>query len=96
MMRWCPLRKTPPAAAKDSLYGDIFFLILLRKIKKKMSPYKDNLARSAEKILFTQPCALNRDSLLEQSFDILHKTIHAGGIRTIAEGTDPAVFVNED
>ena len=34
-----------------SLDGDIFFLILLRKIRKKMSPSKYNLARSAEKRL---------------------------------------------
>ena len=41
--------------AKLYLDGDIFFLILLRKIKKKMSPSKDNLARSAINRLFTQP-----------------------------------------
>jgi hypothetical protein len=46
---------SPPAAAKYFLDGDIFFLILLRKIRKKMSPSKYNLARSAKKNLFTQP-----------------------------------------
>jgi hypothetical protein len=45
----------PPAAAKFSLDGDIFFLISQSEIRKKMSPSKFNLARSAEKILFTQP-----------------------------------------
>jgi hypothetical protein len=47
---------SPPAAAKYSLDGDILFLTLLRKIRKKMSPSKFNLARSAKKNnLFTQP-----------------------------------------
>jgi len=45
----------PPSAAKDSLDGDIFLLILQSKIRKKMSPSQDNLARSAKKNLFTQP-----------------------------------------
>jgi hypothetical protein len=45
----------PPAAAKHSLDGDIFFLLLLRKSRKKMSPSKYNLAISAMKFLFTQP-----------------------------------------
>jgi len=45
----------PPAAAKFSLDGDIFFLISQSEIRKKMSPSKFNLARSAEKRLFTQP-----------------------------------------
>jgi hypothetical protein len=45
----------PPSAAKYSLDGDIFFVILLRKIRKKMSLSEYNLARSAMKRLFTQP-----------------------------------------
>jgi hypothetical protein len=51
----CVKRFSPPAAAKYSLDRDIFFLILLRKIRKKMSLSKYNLARSAVKRLFTQP-----------------------------------------
>ena len=39
----------PPAAAKYSLDRDVFFLILLRKIRKKMSLSKYNLAKSAMK-----------------------------------------------
>jgi hypothetical protein len=42
-------------AAKYSLDGDIFFLILRSKIRKKMSPSKFNLVRSAVKNLFAQP-----------------------------------------
>jgi hypothetical protein len=53
--RGCVKRFSPPAAAKCSLDGDIFFLILRSKIRKKMSPSKFNLARSAKKNLFTQP-----------------------------------------
>jgi len=53
--RGCVKRFSPPAAAKYSLDGDIFFLILRSKIRKKMSPSKFNLARSAKKNLFTQP-----------------------------------------
>ena len=49
-------------AAKYSLDGDIFFLILLCKIRKKMSPSKYNLARSAVKNLFTQPHIILRDT----------------------------------
>jgi len=41
--------------AKLYLDKDIFFLILLREIRKKMSPSKYNFVRSARKILFTQP-----------------------------------------
>jgi hypothetical protein len=44
-----------PAAAKYAFDGDIFFLIFILKIRKKMSPPKFNLARSAKKNLFTQP-----------------------------------------
>ena len=51
----CVKSLLPPAAAKYSLDRDIFFLILLRKIRKKMSPSKFNLVRSANKNLFTQP-----------------------------------------
>jgi hypothetical protein len=54
-VRGCVKRFSPPAAAKYSLDGDIFFLILRSKIRKKMSPSKFNLARSAKKNLFTQP-----------------------------------------
>jgi len=38
--------------AKLYLYGDIFFLILRSKIKKKMSPYKAYLAAFGGKTLF--------------------------------------------
>ena len=51
----CAKSISPPQAAKDSLDGDIFFLILRSKIKKKMSPSKYNMARSAIKRLLTQP-----------------------------------------
>jgi len=40
--------------AKLNLDGDIFFLILLRKIRKKMSPSKENFAAAGGKRLFTQ------------------------------------------
>ena len=53
--RGCVKSISPPAAAKHSLDGDIFFMILRSKIIKKMSPSKDNLARSDKKRLFTQP-----------------------------------------
>ena len=45
----------PPAAAKDYFDEDIFFLILLRKIRKKMSSSKYNLARSAIKTFLYNP-----------------------------------------
>ena len=41
--------------AKLYLDRDIFFLILLRKIKKKMSLSKESFAASGGEILFTQP-----------------------------------------
>ena len=41
--------------AKLYLDGDIFFLILLRKIKKKMSPSKESFAAEGGRILFTHP-----------------------------------------
>ena len=41
--------------AKLSLDGDIFFLILRSKIKKKMSPSKECFAAYGGKRLFTQP-----------------------------------------
>ena len=41
--------------AKLYLDGDIFFLILLRKIKKKMSPSKECFAAAGGKTIFTQP-----------------------------------------
>jgi hypothetical protein len=41
-------------SAKLYLYGDIFFLILLRKIKKKMSPYKEYFAAAGGEIFFPQ------------------------------------------
>jgi hypothetical protein len=37
------------------LDGDIFFLILLRKIRKKMSPSKKYFAAAGGENLFTQP-----------------------------------------
>jgi hypothetical protein len=43
----CAKRLLPPAAAKDSLDGDIIFLISLREIRKTMSPSKYNLAHRA-------------------------------------------------
>ncbi|MEY4135153.1 MAG: hypothetical protein RL386_1503 [Bacteroidota bacterium] len=45
----------PPAAAKFSLDGDLFFMISLREIIKNKSPSKYYLAQSAMKRLFTQP-----------------------------------------
>ena len=41
--------------AKLFLDGDIFFLILLRKIRKKMSPSKEYFAAAGGENLFTQP-----------------------------------------
>jgi hypothetical protein len=41
--------------AKLNLDGDIFFLILLRKIRKKMSPSKEYFAAAGGENLFTQP-----------------------------------------
>ena len=41
--------------AKLYLDWDIFFLILLRKIKKKMSQSKEYFAAAGGEILFTQP-----------------------------------------
>jgi len=41
--------------SKHNLDGDIFFLISLREIRKKMSPSKENFAAAGGKILFTQP-----------------------------------------
>jgi hypothetical protein len=42
--------------AKLNLGGDIFFLILLRKIRKKMSPPKEySAAAGGKKNLFSQP-----------------------------------------
>ena len=38
-----------------SLDGDIFFLILLRKIRKKMSPSKEYFAAAGGEIFFTHP-----------------------------------------
>ena len=44
-------------ALRAKLYsdGDIFFVILRRKITKKMSPSKEYFAAAGGKILFTQP-----------------------------------------
>ena len=39
----CETSILPPVAAKYSLDGDIFSLILLRKIREKMSPSEYNL-----------------------------------------------------
>ena len=41
--------------AKLSLDGDIFFLILLRKIRKKMSPSKESFAAAGGERFFIQP-----------------------------------------
>ena len=41
--------------AKLNLNGDIFFLILLRKIRKKMSPFKEFFAAAGGEKLFTLP-----------------------------------------
>ena len=41
--------------AKLYLDGDIFFMILLRKIMKKMSPSKESFAAAGGEMLFTQP-----------------------------------------
>jgi hypothetical protein len=41
--------------AKLNLDGDIFFLILRSKIRKKMSPSKEYFAAAGGENLFTQP-----------------------------------------
>ena len=41
--------------AKSQLDGDFYFLILLRKIRKKKSPSKEYFAAEGGKRLFTQP-----------------------------------------
>jgi hypothetical protein len=41
--------------AKLNLDGDIFFLILRSKIRKKMSPSKEYFAAAGGEILFTEP-----------------------------------------
>jgi hypothetical protein len=41
--------------AKLSLDGDIFFLILRSKIRKKMSPSKESFAAAGGEILITKP-----------------------------------------
>ena len=51
----CAKSFSPPAAAKYSLDGGIFFLIFRSKIRKKMPPSKFNLARSAKNRRFPQP-----------------------------------------
>jgi len=53
---------SPPSAAKYSLDGDIFFLILLRKIRKKMSPSKEYFAAEGGKRQFTLPL-MEKDNL---------------------------------
>ena len=46
----------PPTAAEFSLDGDIFFLISQSEIRKKMSPSKFYLARSAiKRTFYTSP-----------------------------------------
>ena len=45
----------PAPCAKLYLDGDIFPLILLRKIKGKMSPSKESFAAEGGERLFTQP-----------------------------------------
>ena len=55
--------------AKLNLDGDIFFLILLRKIRKKMSPSKEYFAAEGGKNLFTQP--LSKDNLARSAIKIL-------------------------
>ena len=53
-MRWNGVKSLFMALrAKLYLDGDIFFLILLRKIKKKMSPSKESFAAAGGKKLFT-------------------------------------------
>jgi hypothetical protein len=48
--------------AKLNLDGDIFFLILLRKTRKKMSPSKEYFAAAGAENLFTQPHIILRDT----------------------------------
>ena len=51
----CVKRFLPPSAVEYCFETDVFFMILLRKIMKNTSVSNLNLARSAEKRLFTQP-----------------------------------------
>ncbi|MFZ4426125.1 MAG: hypothetical protein ACOYOO_03125 [Saprospiraceae bacterium] len=53
--RGCVKRFFLALRAKLSLDGDIFFLILLRKIRKKMSPSKEYFAAAGGENLFSQP-----------------------------------------
>ena len=46
----------PPSAAEYSFETDVFFMILRSKIMKNTSVSNSNLARSAKKKLFAQPC----------------------------------------
>ena len=73
----------PPTAAKDSLDGDLFFVISLREITKNKSPSKCYLARSAEKILFTQPHSFNKSIKQNGEITILSIKIHTTGIPRI-------------
>jgi hypothetical protein len=53
--RGCVKRFFLALRAKLNLDGDILFLILLRKIRKKMSPSKEYFAAAGGENLFTQP-----------------------------------------
>jgi hypothetical protein len=57
--------------AKLYLDGDIFFLILLSKIRKKMSPSKESFAAEAGKRLFTQPQIISQ-AMTTKRFDFLN------------------------
>jgi hypothetical protein len=54
--------------AKLNLDGDIFFLISLCEIRKKMSPSKENFAAAGGKILFTQPQNIIRREAPQKGF----------------------------
>ena len=57
--RGCVKRFFTALRAKLYFDGDIFFLILRSKIRKKMSPSKENFAAAGGKRLFTQPRTYN-------------------------------------
>jgi hypothetical protein len=60
--RGCVKRFLPPAAAKFYIETELDSLILLRKINESSSVSNYYLARSAEKILFTQAHIILRDA----------------------------------
>jgi len=64
------------------LDGDIFFLILLRKIRKKMSPSKEYFAATGGENLFTQPQIVStfavgkKNNMLDKLQAIYERFVH--------------------